>query len=1090
MRCGHCHFDNPEGFRFCGQCGQALSRPAEKMSADAPGLHGERRTITILFSDLSSYTTLCERLDPEEVSELMTRVFAAIEHRARRFEGVVDKFMGDGAMILFGADKVHEDDALRAVKCALSIHRDVQELQGTPAERVDFPLRMHSGINTGLVVKGQSRGETISDVAGDTINVASRLCSLAGPGQILVGRETRDLTRQFVELEVREQARVRGKTDPVQVFEVTGNREQQSKVRSLPGLSVPFIGRRREMDLLMQAAQTLRQGQGGCVFVSGDPGSGKSRLLEELKARLQFWELTWWEGHAQAFARNVPFAPLRDLLSRVFDIRERDGHSTVHHKLKSGIHALTRLDQELLSSLFSLFSVDDPHEEIPSPEAWKARLEQAVLALFAAQSSRQPTVFCFEDLHWADQSFLELFNQVIERCSAKALFVCTARPEGDLPLQQMEWPGCRRFLSLELQNLSVAEARDLLQNVLASSDVPEELIEFVQGRAVGNPFYVIELIHALKESGLLKDEQGQWRVARPLHEAGIPATVQGVLSSRVDRLEAFRRRTLQEASVIGKSFLYEILKRITEHKECLDESLLELETVDFLQHQEVQADIVYIFKHALAQEVVYNGLLQKDRRMIHERIAQVIERIFADRLPEFYETLATHYMRGLSQDKAVTYLALAGEKSLSRSAVAEAHAFYEQALELEKQREGKSDARVIELLGQWAFVFYYQGHFKRMHALLEEHAALVVRVREPRVKALFEVMLGCALWHREEFTRAYDCLTRATEIASDIGELRILGYAACWLTWTCTELGRASEALQHVNTAQWVYEQDPSEPYIYFNSLAGQGYASWHTGDSAQTRDAGLKLLNFGQEHASPRCMVMGHCCLGWSFLVTGNTHQARPEFEKALSASLDPWYSLFPKLALCYGYIAEGQFSEAEVFMTDILDTSHEYGVEFVGNPAEFFRGLSLVTQGSVSRGLSVMETYLEHWGRNACVMRFVSLGAVLARIYATATLKRGRVSWSTLLQNPRGMLKLGPGCRKRAHSWLERCALEARKANMRPVLGQVHLLKGRLLAAAGRVDQAREAFSTALSVLESCNAAEDAARVRKELDAIQGSA
>jgi len=1085
MRCPHCGFDNPEGFHFCGQCGQSLDSPAAgRPHSAAASLYGERRTITVLFSDLTGYTNLCEQLDPEEVSELMSRVFRCIEQLVKQYEGVVDKFMGDGAMILFGADTIHEDDAVRAVKCALAVHQAVRDLDVPQPSCPDFQLRMHSGINTGLVVRGLNRQrESISDVAGDTVNLASRLCSLAVAGEILAGRETRDQAVHFVDFKVRQPVRVKGKTEPVQVFEVLGSREQQNKVRSLPGLAAPFIGRGQELELLVKAVHSLEQGQGGCVFVSGEAGTGKSRLVEEFKSRLESGDMVWWEGHAQAFARNVPYSPLRDMLSRSFDIRERDGQPDIHDKLTAGINDLMDRDEEILSSLYSLYSLDDAGDQTPSPEAWKSRLESSMEALFSAQSSRQPTVFCFEDLHWADVSFLDLLKRLMAKCSAWALFLCTARPEGDLSMKQPDWVCCDRFLVLKLQNLSVPEARSLLQSLLESSVIPEELVSFVQERALGNPFYLIELVHALQDAGLLKSDHGKWRVDRPLEEAEVPATVQGVLSSRVDRLEAFRRRILQEASVIGKSFLYEILQRITEHRERLDASLSDLESADLLHHQEVQADIVYIFKHALAQEVVYDGLLQKDRKLIHERIAQVIERLFADRLPEFYEALARHYTRGLSQDKAVTYLALAGEKSLARSAVAEAHQFYAQALELEKSRAGGTKAGVLDVLSQWAFVFYYQGHFRQLHELLEDHAHLAGRVDDLRVQAFFEVMLGCALWHRELFVEAYDRLSRAAELARGVGESRILGYAACWLIWTCTELGRAAESLEHARTAQDLYEQDPSNPYLFFNSLAGMGYAHWHTGSWEQTRDAGLKLLQFGQEHASPRSMVMGHCCLGWSKLVTGQTDQARRDFQQALASSLDPWYSLFPKLALCYGFIAEGRLSEAEIFMSDILETSQEYGVEFVGRPAEFFKGISLLAQGSVSRGLSLMEKCLEYWERNSCTMRFVSLGAVLARIYTKAALKEGNVSWSTMLHNPRGMLKLGPGCRKRATYWLDRCSREAREAGMKPVLGQLRYLQGRLQAAAGRADQARESFGQALDLLQGCGAAADVARVRQEM-------
>jgi class 3 adenylate cyclase len=710
LACSECGTNNPAGNKFCNECGSnlkplkavpkhisetksaAASPTKEVITDDTPAITGERKHVTVLFSDLTGYTTMSEKLDPEEVKGITARIFSEISKIVAKYDGFIEKYAGDAVLAVFGVPKAHEDDPVRAVKAAREIHERVEAISPEVESRIGQPLLMHTGINTGLVVTGDVDVERgTHGIAGDTINLASRLSNLAKPGEILVNVDTCTQIEGYFTCEYSETTTVKGKSETVQVHKVLAQREKPVTIRRLSGVRADLVGRKVELAELSEAVENLLAGKGRIFSIYGDAGTGKSRLVEEFKATLDLEEIQWIEGHAYAYAQDIPYFPLIDLLSRIFHIDEGDSSENVRTKLESGIKQLMGDNKDVVPYLGGLYSLNYRELEAASPEFWKTRLQETVQAILAALGKRAPSVFFLEDLHWADPSFVELLRRACLEMRQPAVVLCVYRPTFTLfNSHQLSSLG-NVYHEIRLKDLSLSDAQHMLESLLKTDGIPSDLKRLVQSKAEGNPFYLEEMVNTLIDSTTLIRDDGNWKLTRTVTESDISSSLHGLISGRLDRLEAETRRILQEASVIGRAFLFEILIKITDLEEHIEPGLSHLERLDLIRTRSLQPDLEYMFKHALTQEVVYNGLLKKERRQIHEQIARVMENLFQDRLSEFYETLAFHFVRGQSVTKAVDYLIKSGEKSLARYAVEEAHQYFTRAFEILSTKENKSE---------------------------------------------------------------------------------------------------------------------------------------------------------------------------------------------------------------------------------------------------------------------------------------------------------------------------------------------------------------------------------------------------------------
>jgi class 3 adenylate cyclase/tetratricopeptide (TPR) repeat protein len=1075
LMCPHCACEVPMGRRFCGQCGHPLSHASWVVEEITPTIIGERKQITVLFSDLSGYTSMTEKLDPEEVKEIMGRIFAEIIRIVKRYDGFIGRFLGDAAMVLFGVPGSHEDDAVRAIRTAREIHSVVSAMSSDYAGKVGRPLAMHSGINSGLVIISELHSDKAAgEITGDTVNIASRLCSLARVGTILVGPDTQLLAQGYFTFKQCELVEVKGKTEPVEAYEVLTPEMKPRRMR-LHGLQAKLVGRASEMAVLAGTVERMQQGRRSIVSICGHPGTGKTRLVEEFRATLDRQQFLWLAANAYGYAQAIPYWPLIDLLNRLWKIEEEDSPECVREKVKAGVEALLGRTEHVSSIIGSLYSLSSPEFEQISPESWKTQLYEAVVSLLGAFAGTRPTVICLEDIHWADPPFVELVRFILSESSFPALLLCVYRPPFKLFTKEPTAAVAECYQEVVLQDLSPAEAQDMMESLLKTQTIPVELKSFVHEKIEGNPFYLEEVINSLTESDILVQDQGVWKLTKPLGESGLSPTIQGVIGARLDRLDVETKRVLQEASVIGRNFLHVILEHITDLRGNLQESLSGLERLDLIRTKSIHPELEYLFKHALTQEVVYNGLLKKERQTVHERIGRVMEELFADRLPEMYETLAFHYKQGNSLHKALDYLVRSGEKSLRRYAVDESHQYFKEGFELLTQNGPKNNAdklTLVDLLIKWASVHYYSGEYRKQQELLEAHRNLAETVADKRRLGMYYAWLSCALWHREMVRDAYDYLTRALRLGEEAGAPMVVGYACAWLTWTCMELGRLDEAIAAGERAQALCRSGDVDQYVFFASLAGLAYAHSQRGEKNKTFEAGKTLVEFGQRHSNIRSMVMGHVFIGMSHAVSGDVSAATACFEEAIRVSADPWYSQFPVMSMCYVCIADGEYQGLQEKLERIQSFSEEHGVEYLGTPAKVLLGAVLVAQGQLGRGMKILEYGAETWLRTGSRLRYAYALLIMGRIYALMAQGGGQIKITTLLRNTGFLIKHAPFAGRKAEKYLSEAIAIAHEIGAKDTVGRARFALGLLHKAKGRRLQARECLTDAIRVFQECGA------------------
>lgn len=1070
LACPHCGSGVLAEDKFCGKCGQKL-REEVKSKKPAPETQGERKHVTVLFSDLSGYTALSEKLDPEEVKEITSRIFGEISQVISKYEGFVEKFVGDAVMALFGVPEAHEDDPIRAIRVAREIHELVEATSPEVEKKIGQSISMHTGINTGLVVTGEVDVEKgTHGVAGDTINLASRLSNLAEAGDILVGPGTYRQAEGLFSFETLEPTAVKGKAEPVQVHKVLSPKERPVTIRRLSGLRADLIGRKAEIAQLREAMEDLRKGKGRIFSICGDAGTGKSRLVEEFKAGLDFGEVQWLEGHAYAYAQNIPYFPLIDLLGEVFQIKEGDPPEKVRGKLETGIEQLIGKKEGVAPYVGGLYTLSYPEAEKVGPEFWKSRLQSAVQTIFTALARKLPTVFYLEDLHWADPSFVELLRQTLKEVRQPALVLCVHRPAFVLFTSHQLSSMGKFYQEIRLQDLSSSEAQDMLESLLKTETIPADLKHIVQEKAEGNPFYMEELVNSLIESGTLIRDNGSWRITKPITESEISPTIHGVISGRLDRLERETKRILQEASVIGKAFLYEILKRVTELKQDVDRCLRGLEQLDLIKTRSLQPDLEYVFKQTLTQEVVYNGLLRKERQAIHEQIARVMEQVFQDRLPEFHETLAYHFARGRSVIKAVDYLVKSGEKSLARYSVEEAHQYFKQAFDIlaaKSEKTKEEQVALIDILNSWGYAYYYLGDFKTFVHLFQSHKNLAESLGDKARLGMFYAWLGIALWMSGKAKESHKILSHALKLGEESDSQKVIGYACTWLTWVCAELGLFDASEAFGERAQQVAKSFPTDHYLFFKPLAGLGYLYWMKGDPEKVFEIAGRLLDYGESNANSRSKVMGHWLNSFGHFLVGDMESVKESGVRAVEVSEDPFYSQFPTISLGMASLLSGQFQEIEGTLRPLIRYCEKRDVGELLIPAHLFLGPALVASGHMKQGVKMLEgvrqNCIENQRRTFHSRVEYALGYVYSQVAMGPT-----PGFSIMARNIGFLVKNAPVAAKKAEEHFNKAIEVAEEIGAKSILSAVYCDLGLLHKARKRTDQARECLTKAVNMFE----------------------
>jgi class 3 adenylate cyclase/tetratricopeptide (TPR) repeat protein len=610
---------------------------------------GERKQVTVLFADVSGSMDLAEGQDPEEWRKIMQRFFAILAAAVERFEGTVDKFTGDGIMAVFGAPVAHEDHARRACYAALQMLDDVSEYAAELRRGPGLNFSTRIGINSGEVVAGAigAGGEGEYTAIGHTVGLAQRMEALAEPGKAYLTESTAELAHGFMRLEDLGEFEIKGASDPVSVFELAGVGSARSRLdlSRERGFS-RFVGRDEEMAILGEALDRAQRGEGAAVGIVAEPGVGKSRLCHEFAERCRERGIEVFECQAQAHARSIPFMPVLQMLRSYFGITDGEPERIVREKIAGRTLLLDPDFAEDLPLLFDFLGVPDPARPLPqlSAEARHRALRGAVCRLVRAPNRRESIVALIEDLHWMDEGSTTLLGELISSVEGtQTLAIVNFRPE-----YSAEWASAPTYRGISLDPLRPADTRELIRDIAGEDPSMDGLAELIHERTAGNPFFIEEIVRGLAEAGNLEGERGAYRLARPVEDAGVPASVQTVLAARIDRLGPTAKRLLQAASVTSKEFSERSLGMVSglERSEDYNAALCELTDGGFLYEAEIYPERIFAFRHPLTREVAYGTQLADQRAATHAATARALIELNPDRHDELAALVASHMESG------------------------------------------------------------------------------------------------------------------------------------------------------------------------------------------------------------------------------------------------------------------------------------------------------------------------------------------------------------------------------------------------------------------------------------------------------------
>jgi class 3 adenylate cyclase len=789
--CPRCGYKNLHRDKYCGECGRRLEEPSgarKKVWAT----ESERKHVTVLFSDLVGYTAMTEKLDPEEVKEIMSRIFREIAKVVAKYEGFIERFVGDAVMAIFGVPKAHEDDGIRAIKAAREIHARVEALGPQFEERVGKPLAMHSGINTGLVVTGEINLEKgTHGIIGDVINLASRIGGVAKTGEILVGLNTYRQAAGYFIFERLGPKRVKGKGEPVNVYRVIApsTRRTRFDVSAEQGLT-PLVGRERELELLLEGFERSKEGRGQAFSIVSEAGMGKSRLLYEFRKAVANEDVTFLEGKCLSYSRGVAYNPVIDILKSNFDIREGEREREIREKIKIGLKILGVDESLTLPYLLALLSVKDSGiDKMPiSPEEKKDRTIEALRRIVLRGSGIRPLILAVEDLHWVDKSSEEISKYLLESIpGASVLLLFTYRPEY-VPV----WGVKSYHNQLNLIRLSNRDSLEMMAHILGTKDIQMDLREMILEKTEGVPFFIEEFIKSFKDLKIIEIKD-KYYLAKDLQDLTIPTTIQDVIMARVDSLPEGAKEVLQTGSVIEREFSYELVKVVTGLSEQeLLHHLSVLTDSELLYERGIYPQSTYIFNHALTRDVVYDSILIKIRKKLHGEIGNAIEELYKENIDEHSGVLAEHFIESENYEKAAEYSRLAARKAQKAASYRDAieHAmrrvFCLERLPVTEVIQRKViDARTL-LAGYYMSLSHWVKAKPAVLPVLELALKLDYKRRLP---GIYNAIGLYSHWVEEDYSKTFQYLNDSIKFSEETGDYVSQWFASlalgCAQSWNC-----------------------------------------------------------------------------------------------------------------------------------------------------------------------------------------------------------------------------------------------------------------------------------------------------------------
>ena len=1082
--CPNCKASNPPDSKFCEKCGRDLKPPketpsvrysepqsytpkflADKILTTRSSLAGERKVVTVLFADVANYTGMSEKLEPEEVHQIMDGCFKILMDEIHHYEGTINQFTGDGIMALFGAPVAHEDHAQRACRAALAIQKAMKGYAQKIEKDCHIAFKLRIGLNSGPVIVGSIGDDLRMDytAVGDTTNLASRMEGLARQGSILVSNNTYKLAGEFFEFEPLGKLAVKGKQKPVEAYELirAGEIETRIEAAAVKGLT-RFVGRKKSVAALMEVWDRAKSGAGQVVGMVGEAGVGKTRLLLEFKKQLPQDKFTYLEGRCLHYGSSMAYLPIMDILRSFFEIKKEDRNFIIQKKIKDKLFSLDERLVNILPSLQDLLSlgVEDKAYLQLQPGEKKLRIFEAIRDLLIREGERRPLILAVDDLHWIDRTSQECLGYLIEwLANARILLVLLYRPE-----YTHQWESKSYYSRVGLEQLSTQVSAELVQAILSDGKVVSELRELILSKAGGNPLFVEELTHNLLENGSIHRKDSQYVLTRKASEIDVPESIQGIVAARMDRLEENLKRIMQVASVIGREFAFRILQTIMGMRQELKSHLLNLQGLEFIYEKSLFPELEYIFKHALTQEVAYNSLLQKRRQQIHEKIGQAIESLYAERLEEFYEALAFHYARSDNKLKAIEYLDLASQKAVELCAMEEAITYFNEAMKL--LDELPDDAlnqkrRIFLLVNQWA-AFLLLFRQPEYYDLLTRYEPMAVGLGDPGILGAFYACLGSIQWWFGFLSQSVPTLAEAARLCEEAGDAKRAGNVINSLQWCHFWMGDFDQVIALKEDALRLLDiAFNSRTYVMSMSATSMAYSQM--GQWEEAKKDGQQGLKVAEEYSNNSLASFAAFALALANILENNPRQALDFAESAVQKAPTIGDRVFSQCGLSWALCRSGEALKAIELGTELI--SMFQAVRFV--PGEIWETVivaeGLLLAGEYEKATETIKKALELARR--CEMKFF-------------------IGWACRLQGEIA-LKTNPAQTGEplAAPHFEQSIAMFREIKAENELALAYADYGRLYKQQGEIMQARKYLKQALEIFERLGTQIEPDKVRAKL-------
>ena len=997
--CPGCGTANRPDVKFCTKCGQPVAvRPpaatavkfpppasytpkhlAEKILTSKSALEGERKLVTVLFADLKGSMELLADRDPEEARNILDPVLERMMEAVHRYEGTVNQVMGDGIMALFGAPLAHEDHAVRACYAALWMQESVKQYADEVRRSHGVIVNIRVGVNSGEVVVRSIGSDLRMDytAVGQTTHLAARMEQMAMPGSVLLTADALRLAEGFVEVKPLGPVNVKGLSESVEVFglEAVGafrTRFDRSRAR---GLSA-FVGRDREMAALDAALERARGG-GQVVGVAAEAGTGKSRLCAEFVESCRARGIPILEGRGVAHGKTIPMLPMLEMWRAFYEIGDGDGPETTRAKIADRLLLMDESFREVLPFVFDLFGAPDPANPSPAidPEQRQKRIHGVLKRILHDPAYGGLRVILLEDLHWFDGASDAYLETTVDSVPAtRDLLLVTSRPEYQAPWMQRPY-----YQQLSLQPLDPEALRALLRDLLGEDPSVAALPEIIHARTKGNPFFIEEVVQSLVEGGQLAGGRGAYRLATSVEALQVPASVQAVLSSRIDRLPELEKQLLQTAAVIGKTFSEALLGRVMasltaiDDTAALDPALSALVTAEFLYEAALYPQLEYSFKHPLTQEVAQRSQLRERRVRVHAAVAQALTEAGGN-LDERAAEIARHWDEAGAASKAARWhrhaaqwaglsdpreslrhwrrvreLVPGVEDASERSNLA-VHAC-DQILSLGWRMGGSEEEAatafaegraLVESLGDRAALALLVGRYGLMrfsvagsasdYARYGEEAALLARdCGDPKLRAAIGTLPAYGHFHAGEGRAALEWTARVLdEVGSDnvLGK-EFVGYspragALHVRAQALMFLGRLTEAWNQVRAAQRVAEES-RELEVFTWMQVTRALLEYTCGRTESGLEHGRRSLDIAEKLDNEASRMAAYAALGLANLVEGQPAAARDAFRESATIARDRRVvrALLPLVlaGLAEAHLALGEPTEAVATAREGID-------------------------------------------------------------------------------------------------------------------------------------------------------------------------